>query len=238
MAVTKINVSTGLWRSYVRLAVVWLVARFITSGFGVGTYPGHDPNQDRAADFMVPAWQTAAGKAKGTKLAAYLASTKTAKRLAVWYVIWNGRIWSMTRPEKGWLPYFDRNSTNPSRSHKNHVHVSWYAKAASNPLYSTPAAPATPEPAPYSTGWVPPQPWVFYLDRQVIGATQSTSVWLIQKALGLDVRDGNYTQALRDQVLAWQRDVLLDDPKYCDGILGRQQAKALFNDAIAIEDEA
>jgi hypothetical protein len=236
--VSNITVPLSKWRSYVRLAVVWLTARFITSGFSAGTYPGHDPNEDRAVDFMVPAWQTAAGRAKGQKLADYLANKAVMSRLAGWYVIWWGRIWSMTRPEKGWLPYFDRNNTNPSRSHHNHVHFSFYDKAAKNPLYGTPSTPAPAAPKPYTEGWVPDKPWVFYLDRQSLGLTGSDSVWLIQKALGLKPYDGNYTQAVRDAVRKWQRDVLKDDPAYCDGILGRLQAKSLFNDAIDIEDNA
>lgn len=233
MAVTKVNVSLSLWRPYVRLAILYVVARFLTSGFGVGTYPGHDPNQDRAADFMVPNWETAKGRAVGQKLADYLANTTTMRRLAGWYVIFNGRIWSMTRPEKGWLPYFDRNSTNPSRSHKNHVHWSFRDKAAADPLYVAPAAPA-----PYSDGWTPPLPWVFYLDRQALGVTSSTSVWLIQKALGVKPYDGRYTPALRELVRAYQRDTLGDDPEFCDGILGPDQARRLFNDAVRIEAES
>ena len=233
MAVTKINVSPTLWRGYVRLAILYVVARFITSGFGVGTYPGHDPNQDRAADFMVPGWQTPRGKALGDKLANWLANQRTMSRLAGWYVIWNGKIWSMTRPEQGWLPYFNRNSTDPSKSHKNHLHWSFRDKASKDPMYSD-----TPAPKPYTDGWVPDKPWIFYLNRQEIGVTKSDSVWLIQKALGLSVRDGNYTPALRDAVKQYQLTVLKDDPKFCDGILGRLQAQRLFNDAIPIGDKA
>lgn len=237
MARTTFTVPTSKWATHVRLALIWLVARFITSGFSVGTYPGHHPDQKLAADFMVPGWQTAKGKALGAALARYLANEKVATRLGIWYVIWDGRIWSMTRPKAGWLPYFDRNSTNPSRSHKNHDHVSFRDRAPKDPLYVD----SKPDPAPYTPGWRPPTPWVFYLDLQKIGVTKSTSVWLIQHALKSwqdKPKNGAYTQELRDAVKAWQRDELHDDPRYCDGILGRQQAKALFNDAVAIEDES
>lgn len=94
----------------------------------ISTYPGHHPHVSRAADWMC-------SKEVGDKIAAYVANEATAKRLGIWYVIWYGRIWSMTRPEQGWIQYFDADATHPdgspdrSRRHYNHVHISWYPPA-------------------------------------------------------------------------------------------------------------
>jgi hypothetical protein len=233
MARSTISVPLNLWRTYVRLAVVWLTARFIGSGFSAGTYPGHDPNEDRAADFMVPSWQTSAGKTKGTGLANYLANVTTAKRLSIWYVIWFGRIWSMTRPEKGWLPYFARNDPNPSKSHHNHVHVSFYDKAAINPLYGTTPAP-TKTPTYGDDDYTPALPWTVYLDRLTVGTKNSDSVWILQKALGIKPRTGTYTDAETAAIKTWQRDVIKDDPKFCDGELGPRQAATLFGEHVEV----
>lgn len=120
-----ISVSLDKWKPHVVKVVTGLEARYPACSWG--TYPGHDPSESLATDAMIPSWQTPAGKKIGDNLANYLANVDTAKRLGVWYVVWDGRIWSMTRPSAGWLPYFDRNSSDPSRSHKNHVHVSFYA---------------------------------------------------------------------------------------------------------------
>ena len=131
----------------------------------------------------------------------------------------------MTRPSRGWIPYFDRNNSNPSRSHKNHVHVSWYNK---DPRPS-------PVPQPYTEDWLPPLPWIFYLDKQKVGVTHSTSTWLLQKALGLKPYDGAYTVTVRDAVQVWQKDVAKDDPKFCDGILGPRDAALLLGAHVRIE---
>jgi hypothetical protein len=224
------------WASWVRASVVEIEKAW--PAFSTGTYPGHDPDEAHAADYMVPAWQTSAGRAKGQKLADQLAKVSFLKPRGMWYVIFYGRIWSMTRPGSGWLPYFDRNSTNPSRSHHNHVHVSWYKNQPAGLHLPVQVIKPEDQPRAYSAGWVPDKPWVFYLDRQDIGQKDSDSVWLIQKALGVKPRDGHYTVTLRDQVKEWQRNDLKDEAKFCDGILGRRQAQALFNDAVDIEDHA
>jgi hypothetical protein len=225
----SISVALNKWGPRVRSQVQKFAARWPT--FSWGTYPGHDPSEALATDGMVPGWNLPGGRTKGRKVAQAIWDER--KENGVWYVIHWGEIISITRPEKGWLPYFARNDPNPSKSHKNHVHVSWHSDKAA-PVAS-PSAPAKPEPKPYTDGWVPDTPWVFYLDKQDIGVKQSDSVWLLQKALGLKVRDGNYTAELRDAVKTWQLDVLKDDPEFCDGILVPAQAQALFSDAIDIE---
>lgn len=235
----SISVPTTDWVDWFRPTVLELNTAYPL--FSWGTYPGHDPSIHNAADGMVPAWQTAAGRAKGQALADHIARTSFMKPRGGWYVIFWGRIWSMTRPSSGWLPYFDRNNTNPSRSHHNHVHFSAYLKKPAGVVLPVPPVPAYPPSGPppvlkpYTEGWVPATPWTFYLDRQEIGTTQSDSAWLIQKALGLKPYDGNYTAELRAAVKDWQLNTLKDDPKFCDGVLGLLQARSLFNDTITIE---
>jgi tape measure domain-containing protein len=86
---------------------------------GGGTYPGHHPSMSKAWDFMI------SSTAAGNQIAGHLWANRA--RLRLWYLIWNRRIISMTRPGSGWLPYFDGMSSNPNRAHTNHVHASWYA---------------------------------------------------------------------------------------------------------------
>jgi hypothetical protein len=221
-----ISVALTKWGPRVRGQVQAIAERWPTLSWG--TYPGHDPSEKLAADGMVPGWNTKAGNALGWEVARWLWANR--KKLGLWYVIFDGKIISETRPEQGWIPYFARNDPNPSKSHKNHAHLSWHTDG------SAPAVPATVKP--YTDGWVPDKPWVFYLDRQKIGTVNSDSVWLLQKALGFKPYDGKYTALLRDRVKTYQAHDLGDDPQFCDGILGREQAKALFNDAIDIEDHA
>jgi hypothetical protein len=219
------------WPDWVRRSVVELEKSHPT--FSTGTYPGHDPDENHAADFMVPGYQSPAGRALGQRLADLIASQAFCQPRGIWYVIFWGRIWSMTRPAKGWLPYFDRNSSNPSRSHHNHVHVSWYRVQPKN--LHLPDGPAANQAAPYTPGWVPDAPWVFYLGKQEAGIKHSDSVWLIQKALALKPYDGTYTDALRERVKLWQREVAKDAPEFCDGILGQLQARTLLGPHVGIE---
>jgi hypothetical protein len=95
--------------------------RWATSG---GTYPGHHPSMNKAWDFMI------SSRSQGDRIAGHLWANR--QRLRLWYLIWNRRIISMTRPGAGWLPYFDGMSSNPNRAHTNHVHASWYANGTRN----------------------------------------------------------------------------------------------------------
>jgi phage-related protein len=88
-------------------------------GFGAGgTYPGHHPSMARARDFMNT------NVAKGNNFASALWGAR--KKLGLWYIIWNRRIISQTRPGAGWTRYFDGGSSNPNRAHTNHLHVAVY----------------------------------------------------------------------------------------------------------------
>lgn len=107
------------------------------------TYPGHDPSEAWAIDLMC-------SKSIGDKIAAY--AWKHRERLGIWYIIWWGRIISMTRPQLGWQRYWDADNPNPSKSHKNHVHISRYVGRG----YTAPAGsskPDTPE-QPEERDWV------------------------------------------------------------------------------------
>lgn len=222
------DVNPKVWRPWVLDSLKRLDALFPKAE--IGTYPGHEPTEADAADLMIPAYATAAGRALGTAIANHVARVEFCKTEGIWYVIYWGRIWSMTRPASGWLPYFDRNNPNPSRSHHNHDHISWYENKK-----PTPVTPPVPVPKPYEDGWHPALPWVFYLDKQKVGVTKSDSVWLIQKALGLKPYDGTYTTTLRDAVQVWQRDVAKDDAKLCDGILGPRDAAMLFGPDVTVQ---
>lgn len=80
----------------------------------VGTYPGHHPSMAKARDFMI------SSRSEGNRIAGHMWGH--ASKYGIWYVIWNRRIASRTRPGAGWAPY---TRSNP---HTDHVHVSWYDK--------------------------------------------------------------------------------------------------------------
>jgi hypothetical protein len=117
-----IGPSGKAWKDHVRTSVEDIDKA--CPGGSAGTYNGHDPSISLAADFMC-------NKAVGDKIAAY--AKANALRLGIWYIIWYGRIWSRTRPEKGWQRYFDAGNPNPSRAHTNHVHLSFYTSAPKPP---------------------------------------------------------------------------------------------------------
>lgn len=101
--------------------------------WGIG--PTGDHKAGRALDFMVYDNGTvlkpgAARPVVGRQISEYLVANH--QRLGIWYVIWNRRIWSTTRPGKGWIPY---DGDNP---HTDHVHVSFLDKP---PTYAPPPAP-------------------------------------------------------------------------------------------------
>jgi hypothetical protein len=90
-------------------------------GMSASTYPGHHPSQAKARDFMP------VSGGRGNKMAGH--AWAHAKQYGIWYVIWNRRIASRTRPGAGWRPYtrYGKNAS-PSQAHTNHVHVAWYDK--------------------------------------------------------------------------------------------------------------
>jgi hypothetical protein len=91
-------------------------------GMGHGTYPGHgEKGMNKAWDF------SPVSGGRGNRLAGH--AWANAKQYGIWYVIWNRRIASRTRPGAGWRPYTRYGSHgSPSQMHTNHVHISWYKK--------------------------------------------------------------------------------------------------------------
>lgn len=94
-------------------------------GLSPGTYNGHSPPEGptQALDLFNP--ETQAGWALQNRVADYL--IKHAKRLGVRYVIkWNPNgndwIWNIERADEGWRAM-------ATRDHRNHVHVTFYARA-------------------------------------------------------------------------------------------------------------
>lgn len=80
-----------------------------------------------AADFMVPL--TPAGKAQGDALVAF--AQAHARELAIDYIIWYQRIWSVARADEGWRPMEDRGSA--TANHLDHPHINVLPNATVSP---------------------------------------------------------------------------------------------------------
>lgn len=95
-------------------------------GMGHSTYPGHgEKGMNKAWDF------TPISGGRGNKLAGH--AWANAKQYGIWYIIWNRRIASRTRPGAGWRAYTRYGNTrNPNQAHTNHVHISWYGRGTKN----------------------------------------------------------------------------------------------------------
>ena len=119
-----ISVSLKDWKPWIGNAVSTFNSQFPSLSWG--TYPGHDPSEDRATDGMVPSWNTLAGRTYGWVVAHWLWANR--KRFNIWYIIFYGEIISETRPSAGWQRYYAADDPHPSKSHKNHVHVTVLAK--------------------------------------------------------------------------------------------------------------
>jgi len=99
---------------------------WIRSMGGVGYRPNtSDHPAGRAVDFMIPAWNTRTGNARGWQVARWL--QHNARALRVKYVIYDDKVWRAYRPAAGWTRYTHPNgSTNPTVRHLDHVHLSTY----------------------------------------------------------------------------------------------------------------
>jgi len=96
---------------------------------GVGSRPSgyvSDHPRGLAVDFMIPAWNTHAGNARGWEVAHWLQAH--AKELHVKYLIFDNRSWRAYNPSAGWRPYRypGPNPGGATQRHLNHVHVSVY----------------------------------------------------------------------------------------------------------------
>lgn len=112
-------------KPHVQKAADEVVAEF-GPGLSPGTYNGHSPPEGptQALDLFNPT--TNAGWELQYRVAGYL--IKHAKRLGVRYVIrWNPNgadwIWNIERADEGWRAM-------ATRDHRDHVHVTFYSKAA------------------------------------------------------------------------------------------------------------
>lgn len=186
------------WNAQTRAVVLEVDQLF--PGLTWGTYNGHDPHKSRAGDGMVPGYKTAAGIAKGDAVAAWLWANR--KRYNIWYVIWRGRIISMTYESSGWRRYFAADDPSDSKSHRNHPHFSTYTEPAK----------------PYGT---------VFLDRLLPGVSDSESVRIVQRALGCPVT-GNYDDATLSAARVFQRVTLQDAPEFSTGVLGKWQTTELM----------
>lgn len=102
------------WAPSVRPSVKLIAERF---NVRPTTYPGHDPDMEHAADFMVYT-----DTAKGYQIAEY--AVANARKLHVHYVGWHEHIWNIQRAGEGWRWMADRGS--PTANHMDHVHISFY----------------------------------------------------------------------------------------------------------------
>lgn len=91
--------------------------------------PGQRPNKSdhtegKAADVMIPKWNTPKGKKLGDAVAAF--AIKYQKELGVTYIIWDVKIINVARGETKWRDYTHPNgNANPTVRHEDHVHISF-----------------------------------------------------------------------------------------------------------------
>ena len=94
----------------------------ITSIGGVRADPLPDHPSGRAIDLMIPNYRTAEGKAFGWQVAQWMRAYH--ERLGVQYVIFDAKIWNITRDDEGWRPYGSvTGSMGDTAMHLDHVHV-------------------------------------------------------------------------------------------------------------------
>jgi uncharacterized protein YgiM (DUF1202 family) len=93
---------------------------WIKTYYGYRSGSGSDHSKGKGLDLMVPNYRTAAGKARGNQVANWAKTNH--RQLRIQYVIWNQRIWNVSRAGEGWRPMASRG--NDSANHKNHVHIS------------------------------------------------------------------------------------------------------------------
>lgn len=213
--------SIKLWTDSDTLAVAREVdARFPRKDW-TSTYNGH--GEDGAAyaiDFMC-------GKAVGDLIAAYV--WKNRARFGVRYVIWNGRIISVSRIKEGWRRYYPAAraiANNPdSAYHRNHVHMS--TVPGFKYVGTKPEAPLAPGERRQ------PAERIIYLDLLKPGVKDSDSVYhlqtLLNKVLGPNqLRDGDYDDQTVTAVKAFQT-LMKDD--VIDGDIGAQGLDGLIDKA-------
>lgn len=86
------------------------------------TYPGHDPNQRQATDYMLPGGAHSAAVTRAGWVMAHYAQAN-AVRLHVHYLCYKQSIWNIQRASEGWRPMPNRGSW--TANHGDHLHISW-----------------------------------------------------------------------------------------------------------------
>lgn len=96
----------------------------ITTILGPGQRPNKsDHTEGKAADVMIPKWNTPEGKKLGDAVAAF--AVKYHKELGITYIIWDVKIINVSKGETTWRPYTHPNgNANPTVRHEDHVHIS------------------------------------------------------------------------------------------------------------------
>lgn len=85
--------------------------------YGVRKDPLPDHPSGRAVDLMIPSWRT--NTALGWEVARYLQAN--ASRFNIQYIIYQQRIWNVSRSGEGWRYMADRG--NSTANHLDHVHI-------------------------------------------------------------------------------------------------------------------
>jgi uncharacterized protein YgiM (DUF1202 family) len=86
-----------------------------------------DHPSGRALDCMIPNYKSKHGRALGFAMSRW--ARANADKLGINYVIWDQHIWNDQRSSEGWRYMASRGSD--SANHKNHVHITVYAKGYS-----------------------------------------------------------------------------------------------------------
>ena len=99
---------------------IWNNVPEIKTMYGVRPDPLPDHPSGRAVDIMIPNYRS--NKELGNRLAAYFKANHSQFR--VHYIIWDQKIWNITRDSEGWRPMAGRGSD--TANHKDHIHVTVY----------------------------------------------------------------------------------------------------------------
>ena len=99
---------------------IWGNVPEIKTMYGVRPDPIPDHPSGRAVDIMIPNYRS--NKELGNRLAAYFKANHSQFR--VHYIIWDQKIWNITRDSEGWRPMAGRGSD--TANHKDHIHITVY----------------------------------------------------------------------------------------------------------------
>lgn len=91
----------------------------ITTYYGVRADSLPDHPGGYAVDIMIPNWSTSSGKALGWQIANYMRAN--ARALGIQYIIFDQKIWNISRDGEGWRLMADRGGA--TANHKDHVHI-------------------------------------------------------------------------------------------------------------------